>query len=79
MTDKEACEQISKIIDAFLYMRKTRVIDKKSPDKPQLDKYIRALKHAYAKLLPDSEKGKSPMQDPLPGQLDIEDYIKEIS
>lgn len=79
MTDKEAREQISKILDAFLYMRKTRGIDRKSPDKPQLDKYIKALKHAYVKLLPDSEKDKSPMQDPLPGQLDIEDYIKEIS
>ena len=79
MTDKEAREQISKILDAFLYMRKTRAIDRKSPDKPQLDKYIRALKHAYAKLLPDPEKGKSTMQDPLPGQVDIEDYIKEIS
>ena len=69
MTEAEARNCIDDIIHTLRIMRKTAV------DQEKLTNYICALELAYAKLAPIKQP-QTAVQ--FPGQVDIEDYIKEI-
>ena len=73
MTEVEAIGYIDDMIRMFRLMKRT------SADVNLMNKYIAALDVAYTKLNPQCKKSNNCQDVQLPGQVDIEDYIKEIT
>lgn len=67
MTNQSALWCIEDMIEILEAINKTH----------KVTQYIQALKYAYTKL--GGTQSKKDADIPLPGQIDIEDYIKEIS
>ena len=72
MSELEAQGYIDDMIRMFRLMKRT------SADAELMNKYIAALDVAYAKLSPQCQKSNGCQDQQFPGQVDIEDYIKEI-
>ena len=72
MTEVEAQCYIDDLISMLQIMKRT------SADKDKLSKYISALDIAHTKLDSQCQKSKNCQDVQFPGQIDIEDYIKEI-
>ena len=73
MTEVEAKGYIDDMIRMFKIMKRT------SADPDKLRNYISALDIAYAKLNPQCQKPRNCQDMQFPGQVDIEDYIQEIT
>lgn len=73
MTEVEAIGYIDDMIRMFQLMKRT------SADANLMDRYIAALDVAYAKLNPQCKTLQNCQDVQFPGQIDIEDYIKEIT
>ena len=73
MTELEAQGYIDDMIRMFKLMKRT------SADAELMNNYIAALDVVYAKLNPQCQKPKNCQDTQFPGQVDIEDYIKEIT
>lgn len=73
MTDVAAKGYIDDMIQMFTLMKRT------SADVELMDNYIAALRVAYSKLNPQCVPPKKCPDVQFPGQIDIEDYLKEIT
>lgn len=73
MTEVEAIGYIDDMIRMFRLMKRT------SADANLMNNYIAALDVAHAKLNPQCKKSKNCQDVQFPGQVDIEDYLKEIT